>query len=835
MRARRRECAGVLFSSGSPRNSKHLGAAVACFIAIACGYLNAAASTQQETQEQQALALLNGRAMCAGGTSALVAQATSPSPSPTASPMPGFQIRQTGNTQIVLTPRPSGSASPSPLPLPASPSPAPQGGLVYLPQNSEERGGETPPPITPAGEMPPSPTPVPSDEPTLPPGYVAVIADHYSNKNAQKPGQPQDMSGNVHIYYSQGEIVGDRAHYDGDRTVTITGNPFIIDREHDSILRGETITFDTVSQTARLSNGNGESSQGVERGLIHYSAQDLHTDSDGVAHGAHPNVTTCEHPRGGYHVTGKTMDVVPGDRIVIYDAILWLGAAAVFWLPKLVIPLRSTEQQNTHPQPFPDVGYDQYEGYYILTKIGFGSSPSYYGYYVLNYYTKVGLGYGYVAFFTRKNGKRAATINFYRIHDRRVDATNTNLSASEQENYSNTLHSTVGYTYQSNYGPLTNLPANESLNLDLVHQTPKDSQTYTFSHSAVGTQSTTNAESFADLIQFTPTLSNALNFNMTNGSSSYGGFASSNASATLDEVLHWTTSGADYELTYDKTYARVPYGDDEIPQLAIRPLDFFPHFLFPMSAQFQIGEYSEPSNAFSTSRADMAFVFGPWLYKFYGSDFQATVDVTQFAYGTGDLKAAIQQLLSLTTPISDHLVNMITYNEANYNGPAAVPFEYLDQQPTENNKTAQDLLRFFNGSVYNVSLGFSTLFDAHAQPVSYQVQLAPSTNSVVLLGGAFLPGPGMGFEQTNVQFSTPFGRDTQIEFAGNVNWNIQRRISDKIVYITKTIGNCYQIQALYNEDSKLLNVSLNLLAFPSQPVGFGVGQGGSIIPSNLNF
>jgi hypothetical protein len=369
----------------------------------------------------------------------------------------------------------------------------------------------------------------------------------------------------------------------------------------------------------------------------------------------------------------------------------------------------------------------------------------------------------------------------------------------------------------------------------ISHQTQKDSQNYTFTHTAVGTQSQSNALTYADTIQFNPQLSESINFSLTNSQSNYGGFSSANASATIDSILHWTTKGADYELTWDKSYSRVPYGDNEIPQLQIRPYEFFPHFIFPISAQFTVGEYSEPSNAFHTQRGDLAFVLGPAIYKVFGSDFQATVNVNQYAYGTGDLKASITQLMTLTTPITNHIVNLITYNEANYNGPAAVPFQFLDQQPTTNTKGAQDLLRLFNGSVYNLSLGFSTLFDAKAQPVSYQFELSPSATSVLLLGGSFLPGPHLGFQETNVQFSTPFGPNTQLEFAGNVNWDIHRRISDKIVYLTKTIGNCYQIQALYNEDSKLLNLSIDLLAFPSHAVGFGLGQGGSIVPSNLNF
>lgn len=743
-------------------------------------------------------------------------------------PSSSLPQQSNGTLQFFQTPRPNGSPSASPPPLPARVTPTPAAGPVFL-----QRSGVTPPPITPAGQAGPPPTAEPTGVPTLAPGYAAIIADKVTGNT--RPGHPGDADGNVHIYYGQEEIVGQHAHYDGDRTVTITGHPFIIDQERDSVLNADKIYFDVFDQTAKLVNGSGESAQGVERGLVHYQAQDLHTDSSGVGHGMHPYVTTCEHPRGGYHITGRNMDIIPGDRIIIYQAILWLGAAAVFFLPKVIIPLRQVDDQRSRPQEFPEVGYDAYEGYWIQTKLGFGRDRYYYGYYEVNYFTKVGLGLGYVAFFARKNGRRSGSINFYRIHDRRVDATQTNLTLQGTENFSRTLHANLSYSYQSNYGPLTNLPANESMTFAISHQTQKDSQNYTFTHTAVGTQSQSNALTYADTIQFNPELSESINFSLTNSESNYGGFSSANASATIDSVLHWTTKGADYELTWDKSYSRVPYGDNEIPQLQIRPYEFFPHFIFPVSAQFTVGEYSEPSNAFHTQRGDLDFVLGPAIYKVFGSDFQATVNVNQYAYGTGDLKASITQLMTLTTPVANHIVNLITYNEANYNGPAAVPFQFLDQQPTSNTKGAQDLLRLFNGSVYNLSLGFSTLFDAKAQPVSYQFELSPSATSVLLLGGSFLPGPHLGFQETNVQFSTPFGQNTQLEFAGNVNWDIHRRISDKIIYLTKTIGNCYQIQALYNEDSKLLNLSLDVLAFPSQAVGFGLGQGGSIVPSNLNF
>ena len=174
------------------------------------------------------------------------------------------------------------------------------------------------------------------------------------------------------------------------------------------MLTADVIVFDTVAQTAKLTNGSGASDEGVERGLVHFSADDLHTDPDGTAHGLNPYVTTCENPRGGYHITGKDMDVYPGDKIVIHKAVLWLGAAAVFYLPLIVIPLRSLANQRVRQRWFPEVGYDSYEGAWIKVQIPFGKDQYYYGYYIVNYFTKLGLGLGYVGFYAARAAAAAS-------------------------------------------------------------------------------------------------------------------------------------------------------------------------------------------------------------------------------------------------------------------------------------------------------------------------------------------------------------------------------------------------------------------------------------------
>jgi hypothetical protein len=822
-------------------------AAIAVLATSLSATFPAAAPAQTDDREQLALQLFNTQT-CAQRyheDPQVVAQVTSsPSAPPAPVTTPGLPVSPpgvgNGTYTINRTPPPAPGSTPgiSPPPIPSTtPRPTTSTQPIFL-----VRGGETPPPIPPAGQATPIPTPEPTGAPTLAPGYVAVISDKWTGNRER--GQPSDAIGNVHIYYGDEEIVGERAHFDGVRTITITGHPFLVNHEHNSVLTADVIIFDTVQQTAKLENGKGASDEGVQRGLIHFSATDLHTDPDGTAHGLNPYITTCENPHGGYHITGKTMDVYPGDKIVVHKAVLWLGAAAVFYLPLLIIPLRSLENQRGRARWFPEVGYDSYEGAWIKIQIPFGKDQYYYGYYIVNYYTKEGLGLGYVGFFASKRGRRSVSVNVYTIDNRLGGGRQTNAAITEQENISEHLRSNFQFSYQSNYGPLVSIPPNETLTEAIVHQTSQTSQNYSFTHTSVGGQSSSDSFTFTDTRQFNENLNQTVTYDISTSSANFAGVSSFSNQSELDYLLQYTTSGADYQMEWDKVYSQEAVGINKLPEFEVRPTDFFQHFIIPLSAELTVGEYSNPAGegypqALATWRGDANLTVGPAEAKVFGSDFQGTVTIDQYAYGTGDLKAAVEQDLSLTTPISQHIVNTLTYSEANYNGPALVPFQYLDQQPTMNTKNAQDMIRLFNDDVYAFSLGWTTNFNGMAQPLSYQLTARPSPRSVVILAGSFIPGAGMGFETTNLQLSTPFGRDASLQFVTNINWRPSvtggEFFADKIIYYTRTIGNCYQLLVLYNESQEAINVGLNLLAFPTQTAVFNIGQPQPVVPTTFNF
>ena len=795
---------------------------------IAPSFASQPAISYDDLQSQRVMQLLDGQSCAArfDGKPAQVAQVQfTPTPSP--SPTPSFPPFGQPNGGLYATPFPRGSAV-TPLPVPTlTPTAAGTPGPVYLTRSS------APPSIAPARPFgSASPEASPTGVPTLPPGHLAVLADKVTGST--KAGIPGDATGNVHIFYADEVIVGDRAHYDGIKTITISGHTYIENQTKDSVLYADQIVFDTVAEKAVLYKGRGESTQGVETGLVYYSAVDMKSDQHGVSHGDYTSLTTCENPRGGYHVTGRTIDVYPGDKIVITKAVMWLGAAAVFFLPRVVIPLRTVSDERQKPQLFPDIGYNELQGFYVRAKIGFGKDQYYYGTYDIEFYTKQGITLGYNGQIAKKNGKRVTQISLQRVQNHLPGGSNTtNAQIQDTENFGQNLRGQFGFNYQGSYGPYTNFPPQEQYSAQVAHTQARESQTYTFNRSETTGQSTSDNYGFTDTRTFQPELQNDFSLALSH-SSTYGTFTSSNATATISDLLHWASRGADYELNYDKTLAATPFGLNKEPELTIRPIEFMPHFIFPVAPTFTVGEYNEPATPETTQRADLAFDIGPALYHIYGSDFSATVNVSQFLYGTGDEKASIQQTMSLTTPIGRHIVNNISYNEQNFNGPGTVPFSTIDLQNTPNTKTANDIVRIFNNEVYDLSLSFSTLFMAQAQPVSYVLTTRPSRRSYASISGTFNPGPGNGFFTTNFQTTTPFGRDSWLQFVGDFNWKEKGRIENKSIFYSHIIGNCYEFQVQYNQSASTVNVVLFILAFPSHAANFGLNYSGNVLPSSFN-
>jgi len=769
-----------------------------------------------------------------------------PSPAPSASQVAIPPVPPIGPQSIVPpTPRATGSPTASPVPLPTTSPVARDSGPIFI-----QRSAGTPAPIVGRGQSPvpnaspsasassaasPLASPAATVEPaplrTLSPNEVVSVADRLSGSSDRT--QPSDLYGNVHIFYSEGQIVGDRAHFDGAHSIVVSGHAYLVNRNQDSILYADSIAFDTESRRATLLNGAGETIEGVQRGKLHYTAQSLTARTNGVSHGERASFSTCEQPHAGYHIEARSIDVTPGSKIVARKAVVFLGPTAIFYLPLLVIPLvEAAVDQRRNASFIPLIGYNKIEGFFIKARIGFAPSETYYGYYRVEYFTRRGLGLGYTAFIGSQRQKRFTTVDSYTINDRLQNARHTNLTLQETENFSNRLRGQFGLNYISDYGPNLSLPATINLTGSVIRQGNGSTENLTFSRFLRGKLSDNLNIGFLDNIVLSSSLQQQLGFTYAKFNSQL----SSSNTLKVSSNTHLFTKLADYNLSYDKTnYSSNPFGYDRVPELEILPHLNYGALKFGPQLQFTIGKYTEPQNHFTTSRAQAQIDESVFFKVFGNSDFSAHYNLIQDYYGTGDAKAFDQQNASLNTPIGNHIVNSLSYNEQHPIGPANVPFQLFDRL-SSGSHNAQDTLRIFNRDIYSLQLATGTSFNRQAQALNYQFNVKPSQRSYLVLAGYYQPGPGLGFNQTNVQAITPFGRDTTLEFTTNIDWKNHNRLANKNIYISRTIADCYNLQGSYNQDLKQFSFNIVILAFPGQSAGFGIGgQKTPIIPQSFAF
>ncbi len=773
---------------------------------------------------------------------AQVEESASPAPAPTgndngtpipgASPTPFSQQPPIGPGVIPPPTTPPSTSAPAAPPVPP-PSPSATGTLGPVPITRPTGGVPT---VEPKSNSPtpfPTGSPAPGPSPTiapLQPGQILLLSDRYSGSTDES--KPQDFDGNVNLFYDQGVIVAEHAHYDGSRYLDFTGHPYLRNYSGDTVLVAETIRFDKFTQQATLFHGSGDTTEGVEKGKLHFSAAEMVTLRDGHTVGKNASWTTCDNPHSGYHMESKTFEVRPNDKIIARKVTVYLGPLAIFYLPVLVIGLVH-DKGPPHTSFLPLFGYDQAEGFWVKTRIGFGNSQQFYGYYRLEYFSKLGLGFGANFVIGTRNHRRQTTIDFYRSPPKPSGGAN-NFNLNDQEQLSSKLKAQFQVQYISNYGPLvTGQPPSETIGGSIAYTGAHTNDDFTFQHYQQGSEQGSDNLGYTETINFRQNITEALNIGWTRNFNSLAGQSSNVDSTTIQSLLNYTTPWALYSMNFNKTLSLEPSGKDIEPEFTIQPRAIFPYDkAIPITAQFVAGEYTEPATPFSTAAGDLSLNFGPALEHFWGSDFSATMRVQQYAFATGDMKAEIDQQASFTTPFGNHVLNAVTYTETNSNGPESEPFQTFDLL-SGGSHGAQDVVQFYNQDDWVLRLASGTGFNREAQPISYSLTLRPSLRSYFTMNGSWAPGAGQGFQTTQYQIITPFGYKTDLQFAATQNWKARGQITDKVVYLRRIIGDCYDVRISYNQDLKLVSVGFDLLAFPSYGVNFGLGQVGSIVPGNL--
>ncbi len=173
--------------------------------------------------------------------------------------------------------------------------------------------------------------------------------------------QTIEATGHVELVYQDVTIRADfvRAAL-AERRFEARGHVVIVDSAGRE-MRGDVLTYSAREQVAELAPA-----ETVVNGV--YIRSDRMRATPGLIVAGESTLTTCNPADPQYHVTASSIEVIPGDRAVVYGATLWVGRHGIFSLPALTISLRTRKETAGS---FPSVGYTNTDGLYAAYRYAF--------------------------------------------------------------------------------------------------------------------------------------------------------------------------------------------------------------------------------------------------------------------------------------------------------------------------------------------------------------------------------------------------------------------------------------------------------------------------------
>lgn len=148
-----------------------------------------------------------------------------------------------------------------------------------------------------------------------------------------------ELEGNIQLVFQGQHIKADKARVQmRSRQVELYGNVEIVDAKNTIV--GEQVVLDYESNTGIIYNGY------VQSGSVVFSGSILQKtgDSDYIASSA--DYTACTNCPAAWSFSGTTVRAELGGYAYIKNAVLRFGPVPVFWLPYLIVPLKSDRQSG---------------------------------------------------------------------------------------------------------------------------------------------------------------------------------------------------------------------------------------------------------------------------------------------------------------------------------------------------------------------------------------------------------------------------------------------------------------------------------------------------------
>lgn len=760
------------------------------------------------------------------------AAAAEPSVSPSASPTASASvapIQSASPTPSSSASLPSTAATPQPVFITPTPAAAdfPRANSGVAPVSTA-----TPAPQTSAGA---TATPVP-----LPSGIARVTADQLYGNNSPTGGFT--AYGHVELDYADAIVTADQAVYDATTKILRATGHVVMTQSDGDTATASALEYHSDTDQVELFDVAGSTGaiyfQGEQiQGRLYYKGKEAILEPNGHTIIKNGWVTTCDPSHPAYHISGKEIEIRPHDRLIAHSSALYLGSVLVAALGVLALPL--TEEAARRSNEFaPRVGYNSAYGFFIRDFINFYRGPNWYGTYHVDFYQKVGIGLGADLYFNRADGRGNGELSVYNLNNNATQQqltgtrNTTQATLNMQRMFSDHLSGSLAFNYSGQSAIFTALPTTTSTNISITHTGARSTTSYIVTNTATG-PSKSFGGIFQHTIAFSPFFSQSIGLNLQENTNP-GSFSRAiglntdthvSARAFDADLVVSTNHGLDTS-TVGTTQTTTPVvGIQRIPELTLRAHPFqISSLRLPISATLIDGNYDDGYDNIETSRLEFNAQVGPGIFRVGNNAlFNATATFRQDAYGTGDLQGSISYQATLQYYFDHHADNTLLYTAQSVRG--YTPMPSLDK--LTGSDQIGEVLNVYNGSWYRFTASTSYNFQAKLlSTVNYQLNLSPTPYAYASLGTSY--NPGGGYSPVVIQLATPLSRADYLEFSGDYDFT-QHSLQGQNWFISHTVGNCYVVRVAYHQPLKEVDISLGLLAFPTQSATFGINNNGPII------
>lgn len=173
-------------------------------------------------------------------------------------------------------------------------------------------------------------------EPTTKIQGLLINADSMFRDNEKETAE---LDGNVQLVFKGQHIKADRAKiYLRSRKLELFGNVEIMDAKNTIV--GDQVFLDYESNTGIIYNGY------VQSGMVMFTGTVLQKTAESEYIVTSADYTACTNCPASWSFSGSTVRAELGGYAYIKNAILRFGPVPVFWLPYLIVPLKSDRQSG---------------------------------------------------------------------------------------------------------------------------------------------------------------------------------------------------------------------------------------------------------------------------------------------------------------------------------------------------------------------------------------------------------------------------------------------------------------------------------------------------------